>query len=102
MPWRPQGIPRCKYGAELWHSFGNGQLHALQVANRFCIKHIQSLPRSSKSILVEGMIDSYSAEHSIDEKKLLFVGRLCRLRYNILAKKKLSSVCMQTKYLLSP
>ncbi len=75
-------MPRCMYGAELWHSFGNNQLHALEVANRFCLKHIQCLPRSPKSILVEGIIGacSYSAEHNIDEKKLLFVGRVRRPR----------------------
>ncbi len=62
-------MPRGMYGDELWYSFGNGQLHALEVANRFCLKHLQSISKSSKSMLVEGMIGSYSAmsaEHSID------------------------------------
>ena len=49
-------MPRCRDGTELWHSFCNGELHAPEVLNRFCPKHIPSLHRSSKVYIFEGII----------------------------------------------
>ena len=79
-------LPRALYGVELWHKITQADLSKLEVAHRFCIKIIQSFPKRTSSLIAESMADCQSIETYIDKKKLMFLGRLCRLRHNRLAK----------------
>ena len=80
-------LPRGLYGAELWYKLTKDDLSKLDVAHRFCLKTIQSFPKRAKSVIVERMAKCHDIEAYIDKKKLLFVGRLCRLQWSMLAKK---------------
>lgn len=80
-------LPRSLYGAELWHRTLSCEIQDLNVAHRFCLKKIQSLPKRAKSVIVESMAKSYCIEAYVDKRKLSFIGRLCRLNCFTLAKK---------------
>ena len=79
-------LPRCLYGSELWHKLSKQDLTKLEEAHRFCLKKIQCFPKRTKTIIVECMSDCHSIEAYIDQRKLTFFGRLCRLNHATLAK----------------
>ena len=72
-------LPRALYGAELWSDLGTGELNTIEKAHRFCLKYIQHLPKCTKTIIVQSMVNVYSMETYIDIRKLQFFGRLCTL-----------------------
>ena len=80
-------LPRSLYGAELWHKMNKEDLSRLETAHRFCLKKIQDFPKRAKSALVECSAKCYQIATYIDQKKLLFIGRLCRLSCKKLAKR---------------
>ncbi len=79
-------IQSVLYGCELWSNLNNTDIERMEVGHRFCLKFIQSVPCRSCSVLVESMANSYSIRVMTNVKKLLFLGRLCRLQCDILAK----------------
>jgi hypothetical protein len=80
-------LPRGLYGAELWCRLTKADMSKLEIAHRFCLKIIQSFPRRARSVITERMANCHNIEAYIDTKKLLFIGRLCRLNCSALAKK---------------
>jgi hypothetical protein len=79
-------LPRALYGSELWYKLSKDDVSKLEIAHRFCLKTIQSFPKRTRTVIAQSMINSQSVETHIDYKKLLFVGRLCRLSSCKLAK----------------
>ena len=79
-------LPRCLYGTELWCGITKTDIAKLHISHRFCLKKIQSFPKRANSIIVENMTNVLNIEAYIDQKKLLFFGRLCRLSCSRLAK----------------
>jgi hypothetical protein len=79
-------LPRCLYGTELLYNISKPDVTKLQVAHRFSLKHIQSFPKRTSSVIVERMANVLDIDSYIETKKLLFFGRLCRLNCNRLAK----------------
>ena len=72
-------LPRGLHSAELWFKISNVNLKQLETVHHFCLKLIQNLPKRTKSVVVNSMVNMYSLETIIDIKKLLFLGRMCRL-----------------------
>jgi hypothetical protein len=79
-------LPRSLYGAEVWYKLTKQDVTKFEIAHRFCLKRVQSLPKRSRSVIVHSMVKIWSIESYIDNKKLLFLGRLCRLSSKTLAK----------------
>ena len=79
-------LPRGLYGAELWTKLTRDDITKLEQSHHYCLKAIQGFPVRSKSLFVQAMINAYSMEAYIDIKKLQFLGRLCRLGSDKLAK----------------
>ena len=52
---------------------------SLERAPRFCIKFMQSLPKSTSNDVTLALIGLYPIESEINYKKLVFLGQLCRL-----------------------
>jgi hypothetical protein len=62
-------LPRGLYGAELWSNISRTNLDIAERAHRFCLKFIQHLPKRTKTIIVQSMINMYGLETYIDKKK---------------------------------
>jgi hypothetical protein len=80
-------LPRGLYGAELWSKQTKENILKVERAHHFCLKVIQTLPKRTKTVVVEKMVNMYCIETHVELKKLIFLGRLCRLNHDILAKR---------------
>ena len=78
---------RSLHGAELWSKYTKENAMKLERAHHFCLKVIQALPKRTKTIIVEQIVNMYSIETYIELKKLTFLSRLCRLDHTKLAKR---------------
>jgi hypothetical protein len=90
------------YGAELWYKVSEDDLLKLERAHRFCLKIIQGLPKRTSTVIVQSMVDMFSIEKYIDLRKLVFVGRLCRLDCGKLAKQMFVERLYQEKFSPKP
>lgn len=79
-------LPKALYGSELWSGLLPNQLLQIERAHRFCIKFMQSLPRSTSTDVALGLLGAYDIETEIDRRKLLFFGQLCRLSCDLCVK----------------
>ncbi|VDI42128.1 Hypothetical predicted protein, partial [Mytilus galloprovincialis] len=64
------------FGCELWTEITNNEILLLERAQRYVCKSIQGLPRQTRSDMVNALIGWKSAESYIDERKLLFLGKV--------------------------
>ena len=80
-------LPRALYGCELWSSLNSSEINTLEIAHRFCLKVIQSIPRLSRTDIVLSSLGMLPMEAEIDKRKLVFFGQLCRLDTNTTVKK---------------
>ena len=72
-------LPRALYGCELWSNLLDSEINTLEIAHRFCLKIIQSIPRLSRTDIVLSSLGMLPIEAEIDKRKLVFFGQLCRL-----------------------
>ena len=72
-------IPKALYGSELWSSMTPADLRKLEHSHRFCLKHMQGLPRRTPTNFTLSAINAVPLETVIDHKKLNFLGQLCNL-----------------------
>ena len=70
-------LPTALYGCELWNDMTKQHIHFLEKAHSQCIKHMQSLPYSTRTIVALSSIAMRPLEYEIDKRKLLFFGQLC-------------------------
>lgn len=80
-------LPKALYGCEMWSELTSDEIQTLEIAHRFCLKVIQSLPKSSRTDIVLSSIGILPIEAEIDKRKLLFFGQLCRLDNDTTVKK---------------
>lgn len=73
------------YGCELWNNLSAKDTQRLHVFQHSVCKTAQNLPRKTKSDICESLFGVYPISSEIDIRKLLFLGRLCLLNYEILA-----------------
>ncbi|CAG2191477.1 unnamed protein product [Mytilus edulis] len=71
--------PKALYGCELWGKLTSTEWLVLKRTQHYICKNIQGLPRRTRSDMCLPMIGWFSIESYVDEKKLLFLGRICNL-----------------------
>ena len=79
-------IPKALYGCELWHDISKSQMIKLERSHKFCIKYIQCIESKTRSDIALSLLGCRSLESEIDYKKLIFIGQLCLLSTEFLAK----------------
>ncbi|CAC5368106.1 unnamed protein product [Mytilus coruscus] len=71
--------PKALYGCELWGKLTSTEWLMLERTQHYVCKNTQGLPRRTQSDMCLPMIGWFSIESYVDEKKLLFLGRICNL-----------------------
>ena len=79
-------LPTVLYGCELWNGLSTQNLNRLNTFQHFVCKNVMNLPQRYRSDICESLFDVLPIDSEIDARKLLFFGRLCRLKYNTLPK----------------
>ena len=79
-------LPTVLYGCELWNGLSTQDLNRLQILQHFICKHVMNLPKRYRSDLCESLFDVLPIDAEIDVRKLLFFGRLCRMKFDALPK----------------
>ena len=72
-------LPKALYGCEIWDNLSTKHLNMLEMAHRFCVKYLQSLPKRTNTDLAFSLINLQNIEHEIDYRKLMFLSQLCCL-----------------------
>ena len=75
------------YGCELWNNMSQEEDRRLSTCQHFVCKNALSLPTRPRSDMVESMLDLLPVLSEIDTRKILFIGRLCRLEEYLLPEK---------------
>ncbi|PJE78122.1 hypothetical protein CI610_02944 [invertebrate metagenome] len=73
--------PSALYGCELW-VLSNTELLMLERAQHFIVKSIQGFGKRTRTDMCTSLIGWLSIEAYIDIKKLLYLGRICRMNRN--------------------
>ncbi|MEW8150680.1 MAG: reverse transcriptase family protein [Candidatus Thiodiazotropha endolucinida] len=79
-------LPKALYGCEIWDNLSTKHLNMLEMAHRFCVKYLQSLPKRTNTDLALSLINLQNIEHEIDYRKLMFLRQLCCLPLDYTAK----------------
>ena len=79
-------LPKALYGCELWNNLFPKHLIILELAHRFCVKYMQSLPKRTSTDFVMSLLDFHNIEIEIDYRKLIFFRQLCCLSADYTAK----------------
>lgn len=74
------------------------ELLLLERSHRFISKTLQGVPKRTRSDKCCSLLGMYSIETEINICKLLFLGRLCRLKSNALPKRILVTRLLENKY----
>ncbi|KAH3796441.1 hypothetical protein DPMN_150009 [Dreissena polymorpha] len=77
---------KALYGCELWTSISAEDIIKLERSHRFCLKHIQGLPRNTATNFTLCAIHAVPMETIVDYRKLVFLGQLCNLPNTYMAK----------------
>jgi len=89
---------KALYGCELWNNLNQTELLSLERAHRFICKTLQGLPFRTRSDKCSSLLGWYSIETYINISKLLFFGRLCRLKSSALPRQILVTRLMEYIY----
>ena len=79
-------LPKALYGAPLWSNYSRTDMRSLEVSHRKCLKQIQTLSPSCDTTFSLVSLDMESLEEIVDFNKLQFLGQLCRLSPDHIAK----------------
>jgi hypothetical protein len=80
-------LPRALYGCELWCNISKPEMNLIERSHRMCIKCIQQFPKRTATVIALSMMGVTSIEGQINRKKLIFLGRLCRLNSKYASKR---------------
>ena len=94
-------LPSILYGCELWNHTNNEDLRRLNTLQHGIIKQILGLPKLTRSDICEQLLDILPISAEIDNRKLLFLGRLCRTNTDNLLKKIFTSRLFSFLYQLT-
>ncbi|XP_063431682.1 uncharacterized protein LOC134714370 [Mytilus trossulus] len=93
---------KALYGCELWNNLTQTEITMLERSHRFVCKIIQGLPKRTRSDKCTSLLGWFSVESIINRCKLLFFGRLCRLKSSALPKRIMISRLMEFKHKCVP
>jgi hypothetical protein len=79
-------LPKALYGCELWNVYSASDIRTLELSHRFCVKFMQTFKRHTSTDFALSSINIDSIEEIINYRKLNFLGQLCRLPCQYLAK----------------
>ncbi len=71
--------PKALYGCELWGKLTNTEWNMLERTHRYICKNIQGLPRLTRTDMCLSLLGWTSIKSFVNERKLLFLGRVCNL-----------------------
>jgi hypothetical protein len=80
-------MPSVLYGCELWNNISSAERQKLSTFQHFVCKKSLNLPKLTRSDICESLFDVLPITAEVDTRKLLFLGRLCRMDQNTLPKK---------------
>ena len=80
-------LPKALYGCENWDNLSDTDLHTLERAHRFCVKHMQSLSTRTRTDTALSLLGVFPIETDIDFRKLTLFGQFCRLNSDIWVKR---------------
>jgi hypothetical protein len=69
-------IPSCLYECEVWNNFKNQDSRLLNRLQHFIAKHIQQLPKLTRSDICESLVGLNPITCEIEKRKLYFFGKL--------------------------
>ena len=75
-------LPKALYGCENWFDLTESEILSLERAHRFCVKHMQSLSKRTRTDAALSLLGVYPIELEIDSRKLTLFGQMCRLNSN--------------------
>ena len=79
-------IPTVLYRCEMWNNLSKKDLCNLQIFQHFVVKHIQVMHRRTRSDMCETMLDLPRLTVVVEERKFMFLQKLCQIEPNILSK----------------
>ena len=79
-------IPTVLCGCEMWNNLSKKDLCNLQIFQHFVVKHIQVMHRRTRSDMCETMLDLSRLTVMVEERKSMFLQKLCQIEPNILSK----------------
>jgi hypothetical protein len=80
-------IPSCLYECEVWNNLKNQDSRLLNRLQHFIAKHIQQLPKLTRSDICESLVGLNPITCEIEKRKLYFFGKLCNMNSKHLPKK---------------
>ena len=75
-------LPKALYGCENWFDLTESEILSLERAHRFCVKHMQSLSKRTRTDAALSLLGVYPIELEIDSRKLTLFDQMCRLNSN--------------------
>ena len=78
-------VPTVLYGCEMWNNLSKKDLCNLQIFQHFVVKHIQGMHRRTRSDMCETMLDLFRLTVVVEERKFMFLQKLCQIEPNILS-----------------
>ena len=75
-------LPKALYGCENWFDLTESEILSLERAHRFCVKHMQSLSKRTRTDAALSLLGVFPIELEIDSRKLTLLGQMCRLNSN--------------------
>ena len=79
-------FPTVLYGAELWHSMTASDNDKLERFIRLTAKSIQKFPVRTRTDIALGMLDCLPMRARVEQRKLMFLQKLCTLSPETLAR----------------
>ena len=80
-------FPTVLYGAELWHSMTRTDIEMLEKFTRLAAKSIQQYPIRTRTDIALGMLGWLPMRARVEQRKLMFLQKLCTMPPEILARK---------------
>jgi len=80
-------IPSCLHGCEVWNSLKDQGISLLKRLQHFIVKHIQKLPKLTRSDICENLVGLNSITCEVEKRKLHFFGKQCNMNSKHLPKK---------------
>ena len=75
-------LPKALYGCENWFDLTESELLSLERAHRFCVKHMQSRSKRTRTDAALSLLGVFPIELELDSRKLTLFGQMCRLNSN--------------------